>query len=59
MRNNFMWKLKMIIRQIKCNHEYYPIRVSMGDERLHAYYKSIWRCADCGKVRNSKWVDRP
>lgn len=54
-----MWKIKLLIRQFKCNHEYYRVRKAYGDERVHTLYRSTWRCSDCGKLKHSTWMDRP
>lgn len=48
-----------VFRRMKCKHNYYPLRKAYGDERIHGLYLSTWRCRECGKLRFSKWVDRP
>lgn len=54
-----MWKIKLIVRQLMCNHDYYPVNKTYGDERLHSLYKSAWRCCECGKLKRSFYVDKP
>lgn len=54
-----MWKIKLLIKQLRCKHDYYHIVKTYGDERLHSYYQSAWRCSACGKIHWSKRLNRP